>query len=151
MNSRLCMTTHFFQDKPVAQLLGDEVTAENLNDDCLGRCLDKIADYGVTQLYAEIAKEKDILGKRMHLDTTNFSLYGEYDSVECLGDSPMSTYGYSKANRPDLKQVTLSLIQSGAANIPALRQLCRSQKPCGTRVAQQYLFMLCRGLAAHLA
>ena len=42
-----------------------------------------------------------ILGKRMHLNTTNFSLYGEYDSVECLGDSPMPTYGYSKANRPD--------------------------------------------------
>ena len=31
MNSRLSMTTHFFQDKPVAQLLGSEVTAEHLN------------------------------------------------------------------------------------------------------------------------
>ena len=122
MNSRLCMTTHFFQDKPVAQLLGDEVTAEHLNDDCLGRCLDKIAEYGVTQLYAEmafeIAQEKDILGKRMHLDTTSFSLYGEYDDIEYIEGAPMPMYGFSKDHRPDLKQVTLSLIQSGVANIP---------------------------------
>lgn len=26
MNSRLCMTSHFFQDKPVAQMLGDEMS-----------------------------------------------------------------------------------------------------------------------------
>ena len=48
MNSRLSMTTHFFQDKPVAQLLGAEIGAEHLNDDCLGRGLDKIAAYGTT-------------------------------------------------------------------------------------------------------
>jgi hypothetical protein len=29
MNSRLSMTTHFFQDKPVAKLLGAEVRAEH--------------------------------------------------------------------------------------------------------------------------
>jgi len=71
MNSRLSMTTHFFQDKPVAQLLGSEVSAENLNDDCLGRCLDKISEYGVTKLYSElafeIAQEKGILGQRMDI------------------------------------------------------------------------------------
>jgi len=32
----------------------------------------------------------------------------------------------------------------------ALRQFCRSQKPCGARATKQYLFMLCRRLAAHL-
>ena len=83
MNSRLSMTTHFFQDKPVAQLLGAEIGAEHLNDDCLGRCLDKIAAYGITKLYSElafeIAREKDILGQRMHLDTTSFVLHGRYD------------------------------------------------------------------------
>jgi transposase len=76
MNSRLSMTSHFFQDKPVSQLLGDEVGAEHLNDDCLGRCLDKIAEYGVTKLYSElafeIAREKGILGQRLHLDSTSF-------------------------------------------------------------------------------
>ena len=121
MNSRLSMTTHFFQDKPVAQLLGSEVSAENLNDDCLGRCLDKIAEYGVTKLYSElafeIAQEKGILGQRLHLDSTSFVLHGRYD-VEVSEDAAQPAHGYSKANRPDLKQVILSLTQGGVANIP---------------------------------
>jgi len=121
MNSRLSMTTHFFQDKPVAQLLGAEIGAEHLNDDCLGRCLDKIAAYGTTKLYSEIAfeiaREKDILGQRMHLDTTSFVLHGRYD-VETPGDAPQPAYGYSKEKRSDLKQVMLSLTQGGIANIP---------------------------------
>ena len=57
MNSRLYMTSHFFQDKPVSHLLNAEITAGNLNDDCLGRCLDKIAEYGVTKLYSESVNE----------------------------------------------------------------------------------------------
>ena len=121
MNSRLSMTTHFFQDKPVAQLLGSEVSAENLNDDCLGRSLDKIAEYGVTKLYSElafeIAQEKGILGQRLHLDSTSFVLHGRYD-VEAPENAPQPAHGYSKANRPDLKQVMLSLTQGGVANIP---------------------------------
>ena len=121
MNSRLSMTTHFFQDKPVAQLLGAEIGAEHLNDDCLGRCLDKIAAYGTTKLYSEvafeIAREKDILGQRMHLDTTSFVLHGRYD-VEALDDAPQPAYGYSKQKRSDLKQVMMSLTQGGVANIP---------------------------------
>lgn len=123
MNSRLYMTPHFFEDKPVAQLLGDELEAEHLNDDSLGRCLDKIADYGVTKLYSElafeIAKEKNLLSQRVHLDSTSFVLYGRYEGEE---ERPAGIaqpdYGYSKANRSDLKQVMLSLVQGGAANIP---------------------------------
>jgi transposase len=121
MNSRLSMTTHFFQDKPVAQLLGAEIDAEHLNDDCLGRCLDKIAAYGTTKLYSElafeIAREKNILGQRMHLDTTSFVLHGRYD-VDTPDGSPQPAYGYSKEKRSDLKQVMLSLTQGGVANIP---------------------------------
>jgi transposase len=122
MNSRLYMTPHYFQDKPVAQLLGAEVEPEHLNDDCLGRCLDKIAEYGVTKLYSElafeIAKEKNLLSQRMHLDSTSFVLYGRYEGEECSTGIAQPEYGYSKANRPDLKQVMLSLVQGGAANIP---------------------------------
>lgn len=80
MNSLLSLTMHFFPDKPVAQLLGSEVSADNLNDDYLGRCLDKISDYGNTKLYSEIAfevaKEQGILGQRLYLDSTSFVLHG---------------------------------------------------------------------------
>lgn len=71
----------------MAQLFGDELTAEHLNDDSLGRCLDKIADYGVTKLYSELAfeivREKKLLSQRLHLDSTSFVLYGSYDGEEC--------------------------------------------------------------------
>lgn len=120
MNSRLYMTPHFFEDKPVQALLGTEINSSHLNDDCLGRGLDAIADYGVTKLYSEIAfevsKEQNILAKRAHLDTTSFVLYGCYENHDEA--SPLPAHGYSKANRPDLKQVMLSLTQGGAANIP---------------------------------
>ena len=122
MNSRLYMTSHFFKDKPVAQLLGAEVEPSHLNDDCLGRCLDKIADYGVTKLYSELAFEivtdKNLLGHRMHLDSTSFVLYGQHDHDECPEGIARPAHGYSKAKRADLKQVMLSLVQGGTANIP---------------------------------
>ncbi len=35
-----------------------------------------------------------------------------------VSGSPLPAHGYSKAHRPDLKQVMLSLTQGGAANIP---------------------------------
>lgn len=118
MNSRLYMSTHYYQDKPVAQLLDAEVTAEHLNDDCLGRCLDKIAAYGVTKLFSElsfeIASEQGLLGKRLHLDSTSFVLYGDYNEAT---ESPVPVHGYSKAHRPDLKQVMLSLTKE-------VKQIC---------------------------
>lgn len=119
MNSRLYMTPHYFQNKPVAQLLDTEIKAEHLNDDCLGRCLDKIAAYGTTKLFSEvafeIAQEKGLLSHRLHLDSTSFVLHGRYEDSTT---SPIPCRGYSKAHRADLKQVMLSLTQGGEANLP---------------------------------
>jgi len=39
-NRRLYLVSQFFQTKPVAHLLGPEIMAEDLNDECLGRTLD---------------------------------------------------------------------------------------------------------------
>ena len=84
--------------------------------------MDKIADYGVTKLYAEIAfeiaREQGILGQRLHLDSISFVLHGRCENVAIPDDAPTPAHGYSKANHPDLKQVMLSLIQGGVANIP---------------------------------
>ena len=57
INSRLYMSQMFFHDKPVSALLGEEISAEHLNDDCLGRCLDEISKYGTTRLFSEVALE----------------------------------------------------------------------------------------------
>ena len=120
INTRLYMSSLFFKDKPVSHLFGEGITAKHFNDDCLGRCLDKIAEYGTTKLFSEItfsiAREKYLFSKRLHLDTTSFSLFGSYDTDP--GTGPIPTYGYSKDHRPDLKQVVLSMAQMGPANIP---------------------------------
>lgn len=116
INTALHMTPRFFYDKPLDLLLGEDIKAEQLNDDCLGRCLDKIAAYGVTKWYSEIAlsvvTQAGLISRMAHLDSTTLSLYGAYDGT---GDdnNPKPLLGYSKDRRPDLKQVTLQCVSLG--------------------------------------
>lgn len=129
-NRRLYLTPQFYQSKAVEHLLGAGVQAQDLDDHCLGKCLDEISSYGVTKLYGEtvfeIALEHNLLGKYAHLDSTSFVLQGDYATKPdaAVGSSPDDAsvievvHGYSKDHRPDLKQVMLSLSMSGEANIP---------------------------------
>ena len=47
-NRQLYLVPQFFANKPVERLLGPGVTAEQLNDDCLGRTLDWLAAHDLT-------------------------------------------------------------------------------------------------------
>lgn len=122
INSRLYMSQMFFHDKPISAMLGDEISAEHLNDDCLGRCLDAISEYGTTKLFSEvafeIAKEQGLLSRSLNLDTTSLTLYGEYEQASPDKTGPAPSLGYSKDHRPDLKQVVLSMVQMGPAHLP---------------------------------
>jgi transposase len=121
LNDRLYLVSHFFENKPVSRLLGPNVTAQHLNDDALGRCLDAIHAYGTTKLFSEIAfeigLEQGLLGKSARLDTTSLSLTGDYEGEQSDG-TPKITHGYSKDHRADLKQVVLSLTTTSAAGFP---------------------------------
>lgn len=116
---RLYLTPQFFQDKPVSWLLGADIEAHHLNDDTLGKALDEIVAYDPTQLFAEVAfevaDEQGLLGHSGHLDSTSFHLHGAYE-----GEAPAIEvkHGYSKDYRPDLKQVMLSMVTTGAAQLP---------------------------------
>lgn len=132
-NDRLYMFPAFLEDKPVARLLGEGITPEDFNDDCLGRALDSVYAYGPTALFSELAfdigSQLGLLGHSAHFDTTSLSLYGDYEAdyskVASEENEPISvTYGYSKANRPDLKQVVLTLATTGAANYPIWMEGC---------------------------
>ncbi len=116
----LYLSSHFFENKPMDLLLGIDCQSDDFNDDMLGRHLDAIAEYGTTKLFSElcfeIASEHNLLGQSYHLDTTNFSLYGDYEDYSDA--SPQPHQGYSKDHRPDLKQVTLSLTQLSGSNMP---------------------------------
>lgn len=122
-NRALYLTPLFFQDKPVERLLGPGVEAEHLNDDALGRALDKIYAYGPDKLYAPLAAQAvqrlGLVCRFAHLDTTSFHADGDYDSDEQeREDTIRITQGYSRDHRPDLNQVVLQLLCERQAGIP---------------------------------
>jgi transposase len=127
-NSPLYLTPDFFAELDVERLVGKGVQSQHLNDYALGRTLDALFAYGTTRLFTEIAfevaLERGLLGKSLHLDTTTVLLYGEYAEAEELSEQagmeemPVPTYGHSKAHRRDLKQVVMSLIVTGPSSMP---------------------------------
>lgn len=136
VSSPLYMFSEFFEDKPCEDLIGKGVKAEYLNDDKLGRVMDKLFIKGLTEIFLAISsqavKEFNISLKSSHLDSTSLHLHGEYSSslpdVIIHGNSSNSeiksarpieiTYGYSRDHRPDLKQFIIDLISSGDGDIP---------------------------------
>lgn len=144
MDDRLYLFPTFLENKPVTRLFDDKVCATDFNDDSLGRGLDAVFDFGVTSLFSELAfdigVDQNLLGRSAHFDTTSISLYGDYLDDEKAGsnasgaaapatnssaNTPIDvTYGYSKANRPDLKQVVLNLATTGVANFPIWMEAC---------------------------
>ena len=52
---RLYLVPQFFEHKPIERLIGPGITAEELNDDCLGRALDWLTAHDLTALYAGLA------------------------------------------------------------------------------------------------
>lgn len=128
VDTRLYMYAEFLADKPLERLIGDGVLPVHFTDDALARGLDEIAKYGVEKLFASIAYpialENDLLGNNLHMDTTSFSVFGDdYQNRGLLLNNgslptPEVNYGYSKAHRPDLKQVVLNMATTGAACFP---------------------------------
>lgn len=127
VNKTLYMVSNFFENKPVKRLLGeDALEASDLNDDALGRALDRIHAFGTTQLYSKIAFEiVKTLGLSCQygsMDSTNFHLHGKYNSEEKGDVSIRITKGYSKDHRPDLNQIALQLIIDQKSRIPLVMQ-----------------------------
>jgi transposase len=122
-NRPISLTPQFFENKPMALLFRDGVSADSFNRFKLGRSLDKVFSYGCDMLFSEIAlsvcQQEDIDLRFNCLDTTSFSLTGEYipDSDE---HAIAVTYGYSKDHRPDLKQAVLELMVSQDGGVPFL-------------------------------
>ena len=126
-NRALYLTPLFFQDKPLERLLGPGIEAEHLNDDALGRALDRIYAYGPSRLYAQLAAQAvqklGLVCRFGHLDSTSFHVDGDYNSGE---EEPVGvvriTQGYSRDHRPDLNQVVLQLLCERQAGIPLLME-----------------------------
>ncbi len=93
-------------------LLGADLPAEKLTDDTLGRVLDRIYDCGTNKLLSSISfqmlKKYEIARSGLWHDTTSVSVWGDYERHD--GDAFHITRGFSKDNRPDLKQFVISLL-----------------------------------------
>lgn len=122
IDDRLYMFPKFLENKPVDKLLGTHLKSEYFSDDTLGRCLDAIHAYGTTKLFADLAfdigLEQNLLGKTVHIDTTTLTVYGDYEQELINEGTPKPAYGYSKNNRPDLKQMVLNLAIAGKNSFP---------------------------------
>jgi len=151
-NRRLYLVSQFFKTKPVANLLGPGIMAEDLNDECLGRTLDWLYAQDPTALFARIATQArrrlGLFAHELHVDTTSFSVSGEYaqDEGDDINAQAITiTYGYSRDHRQDLKQWMLALATSGEGAIPVfLRPLD------GNASDQRELVQTIEALVSHL-
>ena len=122
-NRPLSLTSQFFANKSLDLLFREGVRAEMFNRFKLGRTLDEVYAYGCDLLFSELAVavcvQEGIELRFQHLDTTSFSLSGDYmpDSDE---QAITITHGYSKDHRPDLKQAVLELLVSQDGGVPLL-------------------------------
>jgi transposase len=130
-NRQLYLVPQYFVNKPVEHLLGEGITADMLNDDCLGRTLDWIYEHDPTTLFAGLALQArqrfGIKAQQLHIDTTSFSVSGGYPLGEKKEEAALEeedavpiaiTYGYSRDHRADLKQWMLGLATTHDSDIP---------------------------------
>ena len=111
---RLYLFSRFYDNLATEQLFGPGVTPEHFNDDLLVRTLDRIYDYGSTDLFnklvMEVMKKFPFGTHLLHADTTNFSVHGEYDNDDEDFRTIQITHGHNKDHRWDLKQFVLSMV-----------------------------------------
>src|SRR5436305_2061171 len=106
----LSLTPQFFANKPLDLLFRDGVHAGMFNRFTRGRTLEEVYAYGCDLLLSKLALaiciQEGIDQRFNHLDTTSFSLSGDY-VPESDEQAIRITHGYSKDHRPDLKQAVL--------------------------------------------
>ena len=122
----LYLTSRFFDNRPVDTLIREGLSSGDLHDYSLGTALDALYEYGITELFSSVASqilnEQGIDTRFAHLDSTSFSVYGEYndeDEDEEPDDAVINiTKGYSKDNAPELNQVVAQMISVNKTSLP---------------------------------
>lgn len=152
-NRPLYLFPQFFDNKPVDFLIDEDITPNSLNDDAIGRALDRLFIYGCTELFSSIAyvatKSAGVNKKYGHLDTTTFSVHGEYESSDNEDAAIHITYGKSKMKRPDLKQIVLNLLVSSDGGVPLFMQTLNGNSS-DTKIFRKAVTEFRRGLKENL-
>ena len=162
----LYMFPEYFETIACEHLIGTGVKPEYLNDDKLGRVMDKLFIKGLDTIFFIIAvKAAQKFGVSLstsHLDSSSMHVHGQYNTSlpevifenqkignnqeleEIAVKSPKEitiTYGYSRDHRPDLKQFIIEMICSGDGDIPIFLKLAsgnQGDSSCFGQIAVEY-------------
>ena len=162
----LYMFPEYFETIACEHLIGTGVKPEYLNDDKLGRVMDKLFIKGLDTIFFIIAvKAAQKFGVSLstsHLDSSSIHVHGQYNTSlpevifenqkignnqeleEIAVKSPKEitiTYGYSRDHRPDLKQFIIEMICSGDGDIPIFLKLAsgnQADSSCFGQIAAEY-------------
>ena len=92
------------------------VSQEALNDDVLGRALERIATHAFTvqsQLVMHVVKTFKLDVRKIHYDISNVELYGAYErqlnESGMVEEGPTPEYGRTKSGRKNVKQVQFGI------------------------------------------
>jgi transposase len=110
------------------ELLGlSETQLSALNDDRIGRALDRLFDANIPALALKVAahavREFDVSLDQLHNDSTTITFQGDYESAESERTLRARlrlavTWGHNKDHRPDLKQLLYILTVTGDGAVP---------------------------------
>lgn len=134
----LSLTPQYFRNKPIDLLIKPGITAEEINDDVLGRAMDTVFNYGCTTLFSRIAyraiKKFKVSTKYQHLDSTVMRVHGEYTNQSEIdpwaGDEgqKLITFGRPKDGNQSLQQYLISMIVTNDGGIPMLAETVAGNK-----------------------
>jgi transposase len=148
----LYLFAQFFEGKATEHLIGEGVKPEHLNDDRLGRALDKFYKVGATQLFTTLAmkavEQFGVSVTSIHLDSSSFHVDGEYLSEfssaspqEPEGNEPKPitiTHGYSRDHRPDLKQFIIDTVCTADGDVPLFLRVADGNEDDKTSFAKLF-------------
>ena len=105
--------------------------AVGLNDDRVGRALEKLFDADraslLTELILGVITEFGVNTSELHNDSTSISVHGVYRDATGTPrggkSTPVVTFGHSKDHRPDLKQLVWILTVAADGAVPVVYRL----------------------------
>jgi transposase len=115
------------------------LTAEQLNDDLLGRALERLnehAESAQTQLTLAAVKQWRLKIDAIHYDISNVEFYGAFADAQPSADKdsgegpspqqaprvPLPTYGRTKSGREDVKQIQFGMNVTADGGVPLSHQ-----------------------------
>jgi transposase len=130
----------------------DPAELPSLNDDRIGRCLDRLFKADVSSMVLAMAthvvREFEVDLSELHNDSTTVTFHGAYDNAareekRGLRTRMAITWGYNKDHRPDLKQLLYILTVARDGSIPLYFEV-RSGNVTDDRTHRATWDLLCR-------